>query len=94
MNYAVTRETFNSLAAFQAKPGNNLNWKSLFMLPVWMKIWWQELHPAGGMSLLEVKQDGAVIGFAPLIIRDGTAFLMGSADVCDYLDFIVAPGTE
>jgi CelD/BcsL family acetyltransferase involved in cellulose biosynthesis len=35
-----------------------------------------------------------VVGIAPLMVRDEVAGLIGSTDVCDYLDFIVAPGRE
>jgi predicted N-acyltransferase len=33
-----------------------------------------------------------LLGFAPLLVQDDQACLIGSPDVCDYLDFIVAPG--
>jgi len=41
-----------------------------------------------------VRQGEEIIGIAPLLIRGETASIVGSADVCDYLDFIVAPGAE
>lgn len=33
-----------------------------------------------------------MIGIAPLLVEGEKAMLMGDTDVCDYLDFIVAPG--
>jgi CelD/BcsL family acetyltransferase involved in cellulose biosynthesis len=41
-----------------------------------------------------MRQKDKIIGIAPLLIREGTASIIGSADVCDYLDFVVAPGAE
>jgi CelD/BcsL family acetyltransferase involved in cellulose biosynthesis len=35
-----------------------------------------------------------ITGIAPLMVKAGKASLLGSVDVCDYLDFIVAPGME
>jgi len=44
--------------------------------------------------LSTVRQGERVIGVAPLLVREGKASLVGSVDVCDYLDFVVAPGME
>jgi CelD/BcsL family acetyltransferase involved in cellulose biosynthesis len=41
-----------------------------------------------------VRQRDKIIGIAPLLVKEKTASIVGSADVCDYLDFIVAPGME
>jgi len=41
-----------------------------------------------------VWQREEIIGIAPLLIKDKTASIAGSADVCDYLDFVVTPGME
>ena len=42
--------------------------------------------------LRSVKRGNDILGVAPLLVKDGTASLMGSPDVCDYLDFIITPG--
>jgi CelD/BcsL family acetyltransferase involved in cellulose biosynthesis len=34
------------------------------------------------------------MGIAPLLVKGEEASFIGSADVCDYLDFVVAPGKE
>jgi len=44
--------------------------------------------------LYAVRKDGNVIGIAPLLSKDGRGSFIGSPDVCDYLDFVVAPGNE
>ena len=38
--------------------------------------------------------DGRTIGLAPLQVRDQTASIVGSVNVCDYQDFVVIPGEE
>jgi CelD/BcsL family acetyltransferase involved in cellulose biosynthesis len=44
------------------------------------------------MHLAAVRQAGAILGIAPLMQKRETAFFMGDVSVCDYQDFIVAPG--
>jgi len=44
--------------------------------------------------LRAVWQREKIIGIAPLLVKEKTASIVGSADVCDYLDFVVAPGVE
>jgi len=46
------------------------------------------------MYLATVRQGKEIIGIAPLLVREERASIIGSADVCDYLDFVVAPGME
>jgi hypothetical protein len=41
-----------------------------------------------------VKQREAVIGIAPLCLKEDAACFIGSTDVCDCLDFIVTQGNE
>jgi CelD/BcsL family acetyltransferase involved in cellulose biosynthesis len=92
MNFTVTQETFDSLAACADDPHCKVKWNHVFSLPVWMKLWWSEFKPDAGLYLGAVRRDGEIIGIAPLLLKDGLASFVGSGDVCDYLDFIVAPG--
>lgn len=94
MGYDVSEETFASLNAFWQDSSLNLNWSSVFVLPVWLKAWWQTFGEASGLYLRSVRQGQELIGLAPLRLKDGAAYLLGSADVCDYLDFITLPGRE
>jgi CelD/BcsL family acetyltransferase involved in cellulose biosynthesis len=43
---------------------------------------------------MAVRDGGDVLGVAPLRIDGDTASIVGSDNVCDYLDFIVCPGRE
>ena len=44
--------------------------------------------------MVAVREQSDIIGIAPLQVRGKEAFFVGSPDVCDYQDFIVAPGRE
>lgn len=64
------------------------------MLPAWLKLWWQEFNPEAELYLGAVRRDGQIIGVAPLQVQENKASFIGSADVCDYLDFVITPGVE
>ena len=61
-------------------------------MPEWLKVWWNEFGTPFDSYLCAVRQREDVIGIAPLLVEGEKAMLMGDTDVCDYLDFIVAPG--
>jgi CelD/BcsL family acetyltransferase involved in cellulose biosynthesis len=94
MNYTVTEESFDSLDSLRNDPGRSLNWNHVFSLPVWMRVWWRVFGEGAELRLNAVRDGEKVIGVSPLAERDGTAHFVGSADVCDYLDFVVSPGRE
>lgn len=66
----------------------------IFVLPALLKVWWREFGAGSELYLCEVRKHASVIGIAPLLLRDGRVFFIGSSDVCDYQDFVVAPGSE
>ena len=94
MNYTITQETFDSLTSFWTDPKRNLEWDLVFTLPAWLRLWWSEFKPGTDLYLGAVRREGEIIGIAPLQLKDSTASFVGSRDVCDYLDFVVAPGAE
>jgi len=94
MNYTITRESFTSLTSYWTNPGQQLQWNSIFVLPTWLEVWWQEFGDGAELYLNTIRQGEKVIGMAPLSVRENTASFIGSANVCDYLDFVVAPGME
>jgi CelD/BcsL family acetyltransferase involved in cellulose biosynthesis len=44
------------------------------------------------MHLCAVRHAEEIIGIAPLMRENKTALFMGNVDVCDYQDFVIAPG--
>ncbi len=59
-----------------------------------MRVWWSEFGDASSLYLCSVWDEEELIGLAPLVRKGETASFIGCADVCDYQDFIVAPGKE
>jgi CelD/BcsL family acetyltransferase involved in cellulose biosynthesis len=92
--YTVTTETFDSITACWSDPDHKLKWDCLFVVPGWLKVWWQIFGSGLEPRLCSIRGDDELIGIAPLLFRGGEARLVGSPDVCDYLDLIVAPGRE
>jgi len=94
MSLSITEESFDSLADYWADPSQPLKWSPLFVLPAWLKVWWQQFGSEAEPYLAAVWQGEEIIGIAPLQIKGEKAAIIGSVDVCDYLDFVVAPGRE
>ena len=59
-----------------------------------MEVWWRVFQPEAELYLFVVRQGADIIGIAPLQLKDETASFIGDIDVCDYLDFVIAPGRE
>ncbi len=72
---------------------------SLFLTREWQATWWRHLGSADLRVITFREDDGTLIGIAPLFAEkavDGTVSLalVGCVDVSDYLDLIVARGSE
>ncbi len=94
MSYTVTQESFESLTSYWTDSSHRLKWGSVFVLPSWLEVWWREFQPETELYLAAVRQESDIVGIAPLQIKGEKAFFIGSADVCDYLDFVIVPGGE
>lgn len=94
MSHQLTRQSLESLTASWKDQRHRLRWDSIFVLPHWLQAWWREFGAGAEEYLCNVMEDGDVIGIAPLMVKDGRASFIGSAAVCDYMDFVVAPGEE
>jgi len=68
--------------------------RNIFTFPGALKVWWREFGGNYELNLLEVKENSALIGIAPLIIREDEAYFIGSPNIFDYLDFVIASGKE
>lgn len=94
MSHQVNAEKIEALFKYYSEPQFKLNWPSIFVLPSSLQSWWQTFSANWQLFLQSVWQDGQLIGIAPLIRSGDTVQLLGSADICDYLDFIIVPGKE
>ena len=92
--YTVTEESPDSLSALWRDPGTGLRWECLFVIPVWLEAWWSVFGTGWTRHICSVRRGEDLLGIAPLMLRDQTAYLIGDSDVCDCLDFIVVPGRE
>jgi CelD/BcsL family acetyltransferase involved in cellulose biosynthesis len=93
MSYTINEDNLKNLNSYWHGAGRNLDWPAVFVLPPWLEAWWQ-VFGMGEIYIRTVRQGDSIIGIAPLRIKDNTACFIGDIDVCDYLDFIVAPGKE
>jgi CelD/BcsL family acetyltransferase involved in cellulose biosynthesis len=90
----VRSENLAQLYTYYNDPACALKWEHVFSLPVWLEEWWRAFGETGRPEILSVQYQDELIGIAPLQIDGMRASFLGSADVCDYLDFVVAPGKE
>ena len=90
----VTLESFDSLTSSWLQSEYPLTWNCIFVLPPWLEVWWHEFGFEAELYLGAVRHGGTIIGIAPLLLKGSEAFFIGSADVCDYLDFVIVPGRE
>lgn len=93
MPYSVSIESLDSLIS-SGTGQSHLKWDPIFILPAWLKAWWQAFGAGASLLLYVIKQGDTTIGVAPLKVVDGVASFIGDDTVCDYLDFVVAPGRE
>ena len=90
--YTVRQETLESLTDYWEHSDYCLHWPSLFATPFWMKIWSSYFGCDQVLHIVSVYNEETLIGIAPMMLRDDTISLIGSPEVCDYLDFIIVPG--
>lgn len=60
----------------------------------WCNIWWRYFHNDYRINIVTISSSTMHIGIAPIMLKDNTAYLIGSPDICDFLDFIVHPNYE
>ncbi|MGD8370858.1 MAG: hypothetical protein PVI19_04885, partial [Syntrophobacterales bacterium] len=92
MTFTVTEETFDTLTSYWLDSGNPLEWDCLFVLPGWLEVWWSVFSGGGTPQISAVREKNKLVGIAPLLVEGNEARFIGDPDVCDYQDFIVAPG--
>ena len=94
MSISVVAEKLENLTRYYGVEQSALCCPSVFVLPDWLLSWWQSFGAGFTAYPLLVRRGDKVIGIAPLKLKAGVASFIGDNDVCDYLDFITAPGAE
>ena len=90
-----TIETYlDELKKCHTATAQKLNWSSPFILPEWLEVWWRVFGSDFKPYISEIYMADEILGVAPLMVKNGTAYFMGGTDVCDYQDFIIAAGKE
>jgi len=87
----IKTESLKRLESFFLNNQFDLDWNCLFVLPVWLKTWWEIFGEDDGLEILTGYRQGKLIGIVPLHIQKETAHFIGGENVCDYQDMIVAP---
>ncbi len=92
----ITEETLDSLTRLWADHDNRLPWHCLFVSPPWLKAWIDRFNGTAIPYLRAVRVADDVVGVAALMIDHNChcASFAGDTSVCDYLDFVIAPGRE
>jgi CelD/BcsL family acetyltransferase involved in cellulose biosynthesis len=90
----VSLETFEGLFSCWQDPLSALKWTCPFVLPLWLRVWWDHFGHGFSPLLLSINREGRCLGLAPLMVQSGTARFMGSPDVCDFQEFVFPEGQE
>ncbi len=92
MAIIIKEESLDNLDSYARQ--KELVWPVPFILPPWLKAWWSVFGEGSELYLRTLYDGSSAIGIAPLRIKDNTALFIGDTDICDYADFITAPGRE
>ena len=68
--------------------------RTIFTTHQWQKTWWKLFGDGAEMMMLCLNSGQTVDAIAPLARRNGTISFIGSQDLNDYGDFLVAEGSE
>lgn len=94
MSYTLVEESLEGVASAWRERRHCSRWSPIFVLPAWLKVWWDVFGADAQLYLRSLRQEDDLVGLAPLLVKGETASFIGSPDVCDYLDFVVVPGRE
>lgn len=85
-------DTFESVSGNLKTVGSQLKFEAPFVLPGWMRAWQDVFAPQACLRIRSLWKAGRMVGLAPLRVENGTARLIGDADVCDHLDLVCTAG--
>lgn len=94
MGYEVIRRGLDELRAEWRMLLDGGRAGRLFQHPAWQELWLEEFGEGGEPYFLTVRDDGALLGVAPLFKSGDIFSFVGDPNICDYMDFVLAPGHE
>lgn len=86
----ITSITLDALEQAYQNNSGGLEWNCPFVLPFWLKNWWQVFGIGKIQAVLAASSGSSLLGVAPLMIEGHTAKFLGSESVCDYQDMVMA----
>ena len=90
----IRQVSLMELSTLWSNSSLDLEWQCLFTLPAWLVPWWSCFGSHHKAQSIVIEDEDQIIGVAPLMIQGTTAELIGSHNVCDYLDVIVVPDRQ
>ena len=90
----IERETFSGLGPRWEGLLERAATNNIFLSPEWQRLWWDSLADDEEMLLFACLDGDDLVGVLPLKKIEGHLSFIGSANVCDYMDFVVAGGRE
>ncbi len=61
---------------------------TIFMTPLWHYTWWQELGAGAELRLVTLREDGNLVGIAPLMCQQDVLTFLGDTDLWDYHEMV------
>lgn len=94
MGYEVIRQGLDELRAEWRVLLDGGRAGRLFQHPAWQELWLEEFGEGGEPYFLTVRDNAALLGVAPLFKSGDVFSFVGDPNICDYMDFVLAPGHE
>lgn len=94
MALVVARESFKEVWADWENLLSHCPGQRVFQTPTWHHLWWKEMGGDAELRLTAFREEGRLVGLAPLMAKNGDLSFLGDTDLWDYHDFLVAPGRD
>ncbi|MBI4197681.1 MAG: GNAT family N-acetyltransferase [Chloroflexi bacterium] len=94
MALVVARESFKEIWADWEVLLSHCPGQPVFQTPTWHHLWWKEMGGDAELRLTTFREEGRLVGLAPLMAKNGDLSFLGDTDLWDYHDFLVAPGKD
>jgi CelD/BcsL family acetyltransferase involved in cellulose biosynthesis len=94
MSYATAFESFDAVRddwlALMSPPRA----RQVFQHPRWQQVWLDVFDRKEDARFLTVRDGGALVGLASLLVTGERVSFLGDSSICDYMDFLLSPGKE